>query len=180
MADAIAQPTNPDEANALMGELRAVESELATAAAAFDREHAELVSRHVKDAAELHTTRAQMVTALGGYAEANRETLVKRGTKTISFAQGTISWRTGKAKVVFDKDDAGKILKFLRRKRWLLLMSEKQPRKLSKTLMLKHRDKAVQIPGVQIVQGETLDIKPNSPQIEAHAEGNPYQIKKED
>lgn len=97
------------------------------------------------------------------WAEANREVICKKGTKTAFLATGTIEWRDGRASVrISGEDEVIATLKRLGLAKFVRTKDE-----INKEAVLADPDSAQGIAGLTVVRGaETLAIKPNQTEIE--------------
>ena len=161
-AAAIETPQTRDECDTWIGALGRAQRERVRIAAAMNDELAEVKARHEADAAPYTDEISRLTAGIQAFAEAHRDTLCKRGSKTVRLGLGTISWRTRPPKVSLRKVEVViESIKSLGLTQFLRVKEE-----VNKDAMLADPERAKAIVGVSITSGEDFVVQPHETELE--------------
>jgi len=157
-----AEPLTRLEAEALMADIGRLLREIHVTTLGFDERVSALNAERARALDPLGTSLSAQTERLRLWAEANREQLLEKGSKTFRLATGEIAWRmdpksvriTGEPDVIATLQRLG-LTAFLRTKV-----------EIDKEAILKEPEKAAGIAGISIKQGEQLVLRPDQTEIE--------------
>lgn len=165
----VKMPKNRGEAEALIAEVgelqRKITAEegkmkgaLATAKGKYEtavKEHAERLNA--------------LVGILEQWAEEHRAELLEGDSKTATLATGEIVWRNGAAKVVIEGVEMKEVIAQLKEKSLKKFIARTVSETLDKKKLLANPEAADELDGVNIVQVETITIKPFGNSVKSSA-----------
>ncbi|WP_175429993.1 host-nuclease inhibitor Gam family protein [Azospirillum argentinense] len=148
-APVVAPIKDIDEASRVLAEYAATERDLSAAAAKLADDVAALQAASERAAVPLRDRLAALGKRLDVWATANRSTLLKGDSKTITLAAGKLSWRRGPSSVTIE--DEAKLIEFLKKKRKSPFLRNKPS--IDRQAIIKDPKGAAALPGVTIVPG---------------------------
>ena len=160
---AVEMPLSKDEAAEILDKIGELKRQVEYIQTVMNDELALIKQKHEAEAKPVNNELDKLFKRLHLWAEANRETICKKGAKTAKLKSGTISWRKAPASVTIRNQE--KVIEILKEQGLNDAIAVKES--VDKNYILAHKDDFKDIEGITISNNrEKFSAKPFETEVE--------------